>query len=57
MSETSCGYTVYELCIAYILYISDKTQGHFITDIIKNTLLNLFGFRSFAFKGRGLMAI
>ena len=42
---------------AYILYIPDKTQGHFITDIIKNTLLNLFGFRSFAFKGRGLMAI
>ena len=53
MSETLCGYTVYELCT----HIPDKTHGHFIADIIKNTLLNLFGFRSFAFKGRGLMAI
>jgi hypothetical protein len=51
MSETSCGHTVYELCI----YIPDKTQGNFIPDKIKNTLLNLFGFRSFAFKGRGLI--
>ena len=39
MSETSCGYTVYELCI----HIPDKTQGHFISDhIIKKYFAKSF---------------
>jgi hypothetical protein len=41
----------------YVYIFLIKRRDTFIPDIIKNTLLNLFGYHSFAFGGRGLMTI
>ena len=41
----------------YVYISMIKRIGTLYTRLIKNTLLNLSGYHSFAFKGRGLMAI